>query len=249
MSTTATDPLAIAALSAEQVAHYREQSFVIIRGALDPAAIDPLRDDVLHVLAARNQSDSWLAQTTEYLAGTPIDHLVNSPRLRALCGQAMGGAARVYMPFTAVKGPGMGPFHWHQDNQYTQHRGESCNCWFALSPMDATSGCLRTVPHSHLQGTLASKQHEVTGGRAVQAEPTEWVDCELRPGDAVLFSRLNVHGSAGNQLDRPRVAYAVQFHREDTEALFDDEWKLLSERPRFHTGPVDALTDLAATEG
>ena len=65
----------------------------------------------------------------------------------------------------------------------------------------------------------------------------------MRAGDAIAFSRLTLHGSGANETDEPRVAYAIQFHRDDVSATFDGETKLLKERPRWtNIKPVAEIT-------
>jgi 2-oxoglutarate-dependent dioxygenase len=66
----------------------------------------------------------------------------------------------------------------------------------------------------------------------------------MRPGDCVAFSRLTVHGSGPNVSNEPRVAYAVQFHRDDVNYSLDggQTWTFLKDNPRWKTGPVDAIS-------
>ena len=64
-----------------------------------------------------------LKQTHEYLEGSALDGFVNSPGLLSLAEQLMEGSSTLYLPFTAVKSPGGGRFHFHQDNQYTRFDG------------------------------------------------------------------------------------------------------------------------------
>jgi len=246
MSTaTASDPLVDHQLSAAELTHYRAEGWVRLRSVIDPRALPALRDDVLAVVAARNMADSFLAQTHEYLRGSPVDGLVNSPRLARLAGELMAGPAHLYLPFTAVKGPHQDEFGFHQDNQYTEHRGPSCNCWVAIIDMTDADGTLRVVSHSHLGGTLPLVEKGGQGHR-MYFEPSEeeWTAVEMRAGDCLVFNRLTVHGSGSNTSDHPRVAYAVQYHREDTQAYFDGEWRQMRDQPRWpeKLEPVEAFS-------
>jgi len=199
------------------------------------------------VLRTRNQPDSYLAQTHEYLAGGALDAWVNSPTLCGIAEALMGPTAHVYMPFTAVKGAGMGAFTFHQDNNYTLLDGPALNCWTSLDSMSTANGCLRIVPGSHRAGTVESTASEdCPGHRRTATVPTEWIDVHMAPSDVCIFDRLTVHGSGPNDSAVPRVAYAVQFHRHDTRAFFDGTWAPLLERPRFPNQPVERLTELAS---
>lgn len=246
MLTMPADPVRRDALTTAEEAAWRRDGWALLRGLLAPDAVAALADDVRAVLAARNMPDSYLAQSGEYLAGSPIHALVASTALRRLAAQAMEGEAHLYMPFTAVKGAGQGPFSFHQDGQYTPFRGPGCNAWFALGPCTLENGCLRLVSGSHSAGLLpAEASTECPGHRALATPPTTWTEVAMAPGDCCLFDRHTVHGSGPNRTAAPRLAYAVQFHRADTQAFFAGAWAPLVERPRWPTAPVAAFSSAA----
>ncbi len=236
----------------EQRAHFQREGWLVIKGVTRPDCIQPLQAEILEVLAARNLPDSYLAQAREYLAGGYLDGWVNSTHLRRMAEAFLGGPGHVYLPFTAVKGPGQGAFTFHQDNNYTRLDGPGAaigvNCWTALVPIREANGCLRIVPRSHVSGTVeAVASEECPGHRRTVATPTSWVDVEMEPGDTCIFHRLTVHGSGPNRTDQARVGYAVQFYHHDTRWLNTDDqtWHLLRETERFCTGPVAHLSDRA----
>ncbi len=235
-----------------QYQEYADQGYTILRGLISKEQAALLRQEVLDVVAARNMPDSYLAQSHEYLVGSALDELNNGPELRKVVSDFMGGDSSLYLPFTAVKGAHQGPFLFHQDNQYTRHDGKSCNCWIAFGPCTEANGTLQVVPGSHKHGVYESKAMFVDedgneSHRTMAEEVTDWVDVELEPGDAILFDRLTVHGSSANETDEPRIAYAVQFHRNDTKWLDkeDDTWKLLKEDQRWDIAPVEKFSALA----
>ncbi|NRA37057.1 MAG: phytanoyl-CoA dioxygenase family protein [Planctomycetes bacterium] len=227
----------------QSVETYAKEGYVIVRNLIQPEYIQSLYVDVMDVLASKNMPDSFLSQSSAYLKGSALDHLNNGPELQKSVSRLMGGESSLYLPFTAVKGPHQGPFKFHQDNNYTKHEGESCNCWIALSPCNAKTGGLQVVPGGHLNGTVASKPMFEEGYTMVADEPDEWIDIDLNPGDAIIFSRLCIHGSGSNNTDQARVAYAIQFHRNDTK-WYDpetDSWSLLKDKIRFDVGPKEEL--------
>jgi len=243
-------------LSEGEVRFYKEEGYLLLPGLLDEITAAELRREVLDIMEqtanlsrerlqrARGSGDK-LIQTSQYLSGSALDEVVNSEALRLLAEQLMEGPSTLYMPFTAVKsGGGGGRFHFHQDNQYTRFDGPGINIWIALSPMSPENGCLQVVPRTHLAGTLDSVENpDGDGHRTVAQDPTRFLPVRMRPGDAIAFSRLTLHGSGANQTDEPRVAYAIQFHRDDVSATWDGETKLLKERPRWNNiKPVDKIT-------
>jgi 2-oxoglutarate-dependent dioxygenase len=200
-------------------------------------------------------SSDKLRQTTQYLAGSRIDALVNSPNLLAIAAQLLGGPSSLYMPFTAVKnGGGAGRFHFHQDNQYTRFTDGlgGINIWFAFNDMTPENGCLQVVPRSHLRGTLdPASSPDNDAHRMVKIEPKDFLPVRMRAGDAIAFTRLTVHGSGPNTTGEPRIAYATQFHRDDVMAIWDNQpprplkgAKRFNTEPVRHIGPVEATKSL-----
>jgi hypothetical protein len=244
-------------LTENELHFYQAYGYLTIPGLLAEDVVVPLREQVLDVLEAnginRAQMDhasataDKLRQNPQYLAGSRLDDLINGPQMLALASQLIGGRAVRYLPFTAVKaGGGGGQFHFHQDNNYTQHDPAlgSINIWVALVDMTPENGCLQIVPASHKAGVL---EWENAGDgdthRKVKLDPKEFLPIRMRAGDAVAFTRLTVHGSGPNHTDKARVAYGLQYHREDVKFfdVRDESWKLLVENRRFQTEPVEKL--------
>lgn len=239
-----------------EIRFYKEEGYLLLPGLLSESSAAALREEVLDILAksqnltrerlqqAKSSNDK-LIQTGQYLRNSCLDGLVNSQALRQIASRLMEGPSTLYLPFTAVKsGGGGGVFHFHQDNQYTRFHGPGINIWFALSPMSPENGCLQVVPRSHLHGTMDSIENpDGDGHRTVAKDPTRFLPVRMRPGDAIAFSRLTLHGSGANNTGDPRVAYAVQFHRDDVEATWDGGRRLLKAHPRWpNIGPVDEIT-------
>ncbi len=236
------DPISSRALTAEERDSYLTYGYVLLKGLLSPEATKATYDDVMAVMDAIGLGMTALKQTSEYLSGSPLDALVNSPNLCAIASELMEGEARLYLPFSAVKSPGGGgAFHFHQDNQYTKFDGPGINLWVALVPMTEENGCLSMVPYSHYIGTL----HPVAGTNHNSGlEPAVRIPVPMEPGDVVAFSRLTVHGSGKNVTDQPRVAYAVQYARHDVRYTRDlgQTWKTIADDgPSWRTGPVESI--------
>jgi len=246
-----TDPVAPLAVSPELLREYKDEGFVVLRGLLTPEKAAALHDEVMGIMDTIGLGQTKLKQTGEFLAGSHIESLVNSAQLLRIASELMEGPSTLYMPFTAVKSgavgegkSGGGEFHFHQDNQYTRFDGPGINLWFALSPMTEENGCLRCVPRSHLNGTLPSFSPDGDGHRAVTFEPEEFVPVRMAPGDCIAFTRWTVHGSGPNTAPEHRVAYAVQFHRDDVNYSTDagQIWVRAKDNPRWRTGPVEKIT-------
>jgi hypothetical protein len=237
----------------EEIKKYKEGGFVLLRQLISPEAANELRREVLEIMDVIGLGTTKLRQTWQYLKGSTLDAYVNSGLQQSVASQLMEGRAILYLPFTAVKsGGGGGQFHFHQDNNYTRHLGASINLWTALVPMRPENGCLCIVPRSHLEGDWESENagdgdshRKVSRDAAASSIPIL-----MEPGDVVAFSRLTVHGSGANTSSDHRVAYATQFHREDTEALVDGNRVLLRDHPRFtDIHGVDRISEAGKRDG
>ncbi len=244
-------------LTDSEIRFYQNYGYLTIPGLIRDDAVATLREEVLTVLEAngiqRAQLDhasstaDKLRQNPQYLQGSALDELINGDNMLAVASKLIGGPAVRYLPFTAVKaGGGGGEFHFHQDNNYTQHDPAlgSINIWVALVDMTPENGCLQMAPESHKAGVLAwENAGDGDTHRKVKIDPTDFLPLRMRAGDAVAFSRLTVHGSGPNHTSRARVAYGLQYHRDDVKFLDkeDGEWKRLVEVKRFQTEPVEVL--------
>jgi 2-oxoglutarate-dependent dioxygenase len=100
--------------------------------------------------------------------------------------------------------------------------------------MTVATGCLQIIPRSHLQGTFESESSgDGDTHRKIKWQPKDFINILMEPGDCVAFTRLTVHGSGPNTSPEHRVAYALQYHRDDVNYLDGETWKLLKETPRF----------------
>jgi hypothetical protein len=229
-------------LTSEQITSYHRNGWVLLPQVIDPQHAQLLREEILGIMEVIGLPQTCLRQTSEFLRHGHLHHFVHAVAIRELASRLIGGNAHLYGPFTAVKSPGGGPMHFHQDNQYTPHDGPSINLWTAMEAVDEHNGCLRVVSGSHLAGTLPAVAAEENHRRTADT-PQAFDIVRMQPGDCVAFSRLTLHASGPNLTTVPRVAYAVQYHREDVRAQWDENgWVRLIDRPRWTFGPVDQLS-------
>lgn len=252
MSATLADPARAFDITDTEVRFYENEGYLVLPGLLDVATANQVREEVLDLAASHGMSREALSQASaaadklrqygELIEGSLIEAMVFSPRILAIAARIMRGPSTTYLPFTAIKsGGGGGSFHFHQDNQYTRHEGPSCNIWIALQPMSPQNGCLCIVPRSNHQGTYDARlSGDGDTHKRMLEDPVDYLSLRLNPGDAVAFTRLTVHGSGPNHSSEPRVAYALQFHRDDTKYLDPSEnvWKSLKESPRWKLNRV-----------
>jgi phytanoyl-CoA hydroxylase len=253
MTTVAvTDPVRRLNLTEGEINFYHREGYLQIPGLLPLDVAEQLREEVMQIMhAIGGYEGNKLKQTNEYLEGSLLEQYVHSANLANVAGQLMGGEALLYLPFTAVKGSGGGMFHFHQDNNYTRLDNPSVNLWMALTDMTPENGCLMVVPRSHTHGTYeSSNSPDGDTHQMVNVEPKDFLPIRMRPGDVVAFTRLTIHGSGGNSTPDPRVAYAIQYAREDCnwQGRGTDTWTPLKTTPRWPNA-LTAVKTLTVPKG
>jgi 2-oxoglutarate-dependent dioxygenase len=235
-----------------EIDFYKEQGYLVMPGFVNPDHVKQLKEECFEVLEAEGVNRQKLQKASEtadklrntniYYEGSGLDELINGERSLHIASRLIGGKAYRYFPFAVVKSAGGGGnFHFHQDNNYTQHEPAegSLNIWVALVDMTPDNGCLQIVPGSQKKGVL---EWENAGDgdvhKKIKGEIGDPFPVRMRAGDAIAFSRLMVHGSGKNATTNPRVAYALQYHREDVNYKDKEtnKWKKLIElsESRFH---------------
>jgi 2-oxoglutarate-dependent dioxygenase len=255
VTTAANSVVSSITLTDSEVRFYKEEGYLPLPGFVRESAVAALRQEIYDILEVNGLSKSALSRATatadklrqypQYLINSNLDELINGEPTLAIASRLIGGPAHRYLPFTAVKaGGGGGTFHFHQDNNYTNHDPAigSINIWVALVDMTPENGCLQIIPRSHLAGQ--AKSHNSDDGDVHQQIDVNPIDClplRMRPGDAVAFTRWTIPGSGPNHTSQPRLAYALQYHREDVKWRDGDMWKRILDTPRWSTPPVERL--------
>jgi 2-oxoglutarate-dependent dioxygenase len=243
-------------LTVAELLFYQNEGYLPLPGFIHQDAIEAIREEIYEVLDANGVSRQSLSsassaadklrQCNQYLKASKLDELINGQPTLDVASQLVGGPAHRYLPFTAVKAAGGGgQFHFHQDNNYTNHDPAlgSINIWVALVDMTPENGCLMIVPRSHDGIHESRNSDDGDSHQQIDVPEKDRLPIRMRAGDAVAFTRWTVHGSGQNVTDEPRVAYALQYHREDVKFLDKDsgDWKLLVEQPRFSVPPLENL--------
>lgn len=106
------------------------------------------------------------------------------------------------------------PTPWHQDCSYwiSMPDTRAVSCWVALDDAVKENGCMWYVPHSH---TLPMRVHRPAGkgGGALEcdADESEGIAVEIKPGTAVLHHGRTLHYSRGNSTDMRRRAFITNY--------------------------------------
>lgn len=103
---------------------------------------------------------------------------------------------------------------WHQDRAYwlSMPDTRAVSCWVALDKAIKDNGCMWYVPGSH---KLPVRPHAPAGkgGGALEcnAEESEGIAIELKPGDCVFHHGGTLHYTRGNSTNLRRRAFITNF--------------------------------------
>jgi hypothetical protein len=215
-ATDRTDADAAVAVTDEDVAAFREDGFVVLRGAFDPAPLAAEFDAALARGFARLGPVNTSAQAAIRFRYLPMMSELTPVsvgllrRFRPAAERLLGG------PVLPVRTKAV-EYHGGSD-PHRDHELPVASVGFAcyLEPLEAATGSLRVVPGSHRGGAAGEE-------RAVST----------RPGDVIAFEEHLVHASRGGTLRRQwRVDYLARPDGPEAEAtasryladIFSPDW-------------------------
>lgn len=225
-------------LSAEDLALYQEDGFLLVEEAVTDAEIDRfLRLGGDSLPTGHAQSTLQRHRTDPAWAA-----FAGHPRLVGWVGQVLGGRPRVLQTMYIPKPPA-GPrtpkngVLLHRDQLYLRADPPRVTaCWIAMSDADAGNGSLRVVPGSHRWPSDAGVDRHSDQGLDVELrapDGRQWTERQpavrleelaaslavplaVPRGGVVLFDGLLVHGSETNRsTTRERLAFATHYVHED----------------------------------
>ncbi|HVS90928.1 MAG TPA: phytanoyl-CoA dioxygenase family protein [Mucilaginibacter sp.] len=212
-------------LTAEQVAAYHRDGYVLIRNFCSEAEINKLYKTALEDDAMRKNAldlnDLTGKKTRLSLWFTPgndvFGYLTRSERMVNSVAQLLDSDAPVchFHSKLMQKEPKVGgAWEWHQDYGYWYKNqfmfpDQLISVMVALTPANKENGCLQVIKGSHKIGRV----NHGFSGEQVGADMTmvnnclktmELVYSELQPGDALFFHSNLLHRSEANLSDYPR---------------------------------------------
>jgi len=237
----------------DELAFYRREGYVLIRGMFDQEEIDLLRR------AARedHELDRHAFERADGEGGRVRLALWNHPGdgiygMFARCRSIVESAERIlegevyhYHSKMIMKEPRVGgAWTWHQDYGYWYQNGVLwpllVSCYIAVDPATRQNGCLQVIARSHELGRI---DHVLSGDQA-GADPERVAEIlkrlprlyiEMEPGDALFFHCNLLHRSDRNESDQPRWAMICCYN-----AARNDPYKE-SHHPRYT--PLEKVDD------
>lgn len=224
--------------TAEEIAFYRENGFVVIHDFLTPAELEHWRAMTEEAVAQRlastadkswyealnNQQapDAYYAQVFTQCIKLADTHagmraLMLDPRLGELAGTLAGvDGIRIWHDQALFKPPFGNPTAWHLDNPYWSfYSRDAISLWVALDDATLANGCMWYLPGSHKTARTDNAGIGHNMADLFKHYP-EWrqiepVACPCAAGTAVLHNGLTAHGAGANMTNRPRRAMTCAY--------------------------------------
>src|SRR5262245_43885495 len=204
-------------LDSEQVAQYREDGFVVVRGVFSASRVAELEAEAyrLHdrtdLIDTNNIRCRWQddADTKEcrFDCFDPVidlsagcERVARDPRLLEIVGTLYGEPACLFKDKLIFKAPGTLGYDLHQDYISLKSFPETfLTAIVAIDPADARSGATEVFPGYHKQGCLAPRDGMYHQLSDEMVDLSSGVVLELAPGDVAIFSGYTPHRSAANR--------------------------------------------------
>jgi non-haem Fe2+, alpha-ketoglutarate-dependent halogenase len=109
---------------------------------------------------------------------------------------------------------------WHQDAYYWPlDPPESCTVWLSFNGSDKENGAMRIIPKSHTGGLITHmKTDDSDSVLTLECETSTYredtqVFLNLNAGEISIHDDKIIHGSLGNESDRPRIGFAIRYSK------------------------------------
>jgi hypothetical protein len=234
-----TGPATCRAVTAEEIAHYREHGWAKLPGFLPPGLVrallamararmgadgqgnpvSPYRQPFFNPEATDGPADPLLRPVIEGIGGNARRLMERAPAIRA---RYFGDLFAAKLPAAqATAHPGAGATYFHQDFvNWALDRSGGMTFWIALADLAPDSGTMAFLDGSHRMGALGHYRTHGAGGifddfpelrdRCAMSGPLAYA-----AGDATVHSSLTVHGAGENRTAAPRWAWIVMANPSD----------------------------------
>lgn len=224
-------------LTAEQLAAFRRDGFLVVDGLTDQDEIISLRAIYDRLFLERQGWDHGdlfdMVGPDDLESGLALPQMLSpsryAPQLREtrLCASAYALARQLFGPkvesnleHAIMKPPdGGAATPWHQDDAFARPGWgfvESVSIWMPLQDVSVENGCMvyiRGSNHGPLYPHRSPKNDPRIHGLEMVTAPdlTDCVAAPVRAGGAVLHHSRTIHAAGPNASDGPRRAYVLGF--------------------------------------
>ncbi len=203
-------------LTDDEVAGYRENGFVHLKGVLTPQEVELYRAAAARAydaLTSLNPDNQMFRQIVQVWKSDPtLRRLTLHSGLANYAIQLAGMPVRLWHDQLLIKKPhNHTPTEFHQDAPYWPHTGgrHQLSAWVALVDVPVERGCMTFIPGSHRRNDL--RAIDLTDAHDLfEAAPDlayeERVTVPLRAGDCTFHNGYLAHTANANDTDEFRFA-------------------------------------------
>jgi hypothetical protein len=227
-------------LTADEVAHFRREGWVVPHHALPATrtaqmrdALDQLLRDNPGVRPEKLISAHIEGDNGEGVRGSRLFlELAQDPEIVEMVSGVIGDDVILWGCHVFCKPATEGyETPWHQDGHYWPIRPlATCTVWVALEHSGVDNGCLRVIPRSHRDRVLHPHLHEERTDLTLNQrmadgtfDEADAVDLELEPGQMSLHDVYMIHGARANTSTKRRTGVALRYM--PATSLFDRSLK------------------------
>lgn len=213
-------------LNDAEIAHYREEGYVVPSFRLPAHVTDSIADCHRQLLARhpefRDHCPNLLAYDLAFL------NYARNPEILDMVSQVLGPDFALWNSSFFGKPAGDGlRTPWHQDGEFWPIRPlATCTVWIAVDETTSENGCLRVIRGSHRGGRLRAHRMISTSDSTLNQEllagefdERDVVEITLKAGEISLHDVFLVHGSNANRTPRPRRGMTLRYM--PTSSVFD----------------------------
>ncbi|HEX2381144.1 MAG TPA: phytanoyl-CoA dioxygenase family protein [Acidimicrobiales bacterium] len=198
--------------TAAHVAAIADQGFTVIKDAIEPDAVDALRDDLLrleHDLGIEPARNSFEGERTWRIYnllvhGDLYERIPVHPNVLPVVEGVLDRGCLVSSLSSIAIGPGESAQPIHADDQLIPlpkpHPPTVCNTMWALTDFTDENGATRVVPGSHLL------DHSPNYGQDYPSVPAE-----MAKGSVLVWHGSLWHGGGANRTGERRVGIAMNY--------------------------------------
>ena len=203
-------------LTAEQVAHFKEQGYLFPKRAIGAAEAETHRAMLDHYETVLGVEPQTYLKIKAHVAAPWIVELARNEAILDAVESLIGEDILLFgTSLFSKKGDDPRFVSWHQDSAYyglDPH--EEVTAWVALTPSTRANGCMRVMPGSNNGPDLNhdetyDPQNLLGRGQTIHGlDDDRAVYMELEAGEFSLHQERTAHSSLANETDGPRVGVA-----------------------------------------
>lgn len=243
-------------LSEAQIAQYRRDGHICLRGLCSPEEAAAFRALFLELVRERSADAAPLAARDTYgkaflqimnlwVEDPRCEHFTCARRFAQVAARLMGvRGVRLYHDQALYKEAGGGHTPWHQDQHYWPiGTDNTITLWMPLVDVDERMGTMSFASGSHTLGYLGdmpiSDESEAAWDRLIAERGYARVNHgAMRAGDATFHSGWTLHGAPGNASNAMREVMTVIYYEDGTLVTEPDNANRQADLDRWIPGGV-----------